>query len=108
MTVFLLKNVDTDTVGEIKGLNGANRSIQVQAADFGGGKVTLEYKVDARLPAWQIVPVQDGGLAEFTENAGIRLVGVSRGMRIRATLSGSSDASGVYVAMSGSATNKNR
>jgi len=100
MTVILLDKVNGDTVGDTYELNGGKRHIQIEADDFGGGTVILEKKLDSSFD-WQTIPIQDGGIAEFTENASGGLKFVNIGMNIRARLTGSTSPSNVYVAISG-------
>lgn len=92
---FLLENVSVDTDGTGVGADGGSKTVAVWATDFGSGTVTLQGSPDGGT-TWITLTIS-GSSATFTANA-IRMIDrLGQGMQVRATLSGSSGASGVYV-----------
>lgn len=90
---MLLNGVNIDTDGIPVDGDGGNKVFAVWANDFGGGTVTLEASPDGGT-TW-ITLTYGGNPATFTGNT-IRLIDrIGQGMKIRATLTGSTGASNV-------------
>lgn len=97
-TLFLLQNAIVDTVGaEIQGIGGG-KVIQISSANFGGGAVTIEGRLDSSLE-WTAL-TYGGNPAVFTSKQILKLDFWATAMSLRATLSGSSGASAVNVVLS--------
>lgn len=95
---YLLKDVTIDTVGdEIKGIGG-KKVIQVSSADYGGGSVTIEGRLDSNFE-WETL-TYGGNPAVFTSGVILNLDFWATTMSLRATLSGSTSPSAVNVALS--------
>lgn len=102
MTIFLFDKIDAnDPDGNPVTISGGERQVQIEAKDFGGGTITLQTQIDSRLETWQTVPIQDGGVAEFTQNTISWLKIPTGGTNIKAIFTGSSGASEVTVVLSG-------
>jgi len=94
---YLLEDVSVDTDGTGAKADGGNKTVAIWGTDFGGGTVTLEGSPDSGT-TWITLTI-GGASATFTANA-IRMVDrLGQGMQVRATLTGSSGASGVYAKM---------
>jgi len=88
-----LNNVSVDTTGLAIQGDGGSKVISVWGADFGGGSVALEISPDGGT-TWNIM-IYKGSPAVFTNNVDLFLVKFPQSYLIRATLSGSTGASGV-------------
>jgi hypothetical protein len=97
MTTYLLNGVTSDTVGSsVSGIGGV-KDIQISSANFGGGSVTIEGRLDSPLE-WTVL-TYGGNPAIFTTNAILKLDFWAATVQLRATLSGSTSPSPVYVAL---------
>jgi hypothetical protein len=92
----LLNNVSVDTDGIPQPGDGGSKQISIWGADYGGGSVTIQTSPD--LITW-ITLKYGGNPAVFTSNISLKLDKIGQGFYIRATLTGSSGASGVNVDM---------
>lgn len=98
MAKFLLKSVDTDTVGEIFSQQGNDYTIVIEAENFGGGQVTLEYSISGTI--WNAVEDFRGTvIAGITANSIYKVLASGQGLKLRASLALSEGASNVTVAL---------
>ena len=92
----LLDNVAVDGSGAAHFVDGGTYSLFVQATAFGGGSVSVESSVDGT--TW-ITLSESGTPIALTGNAVRSIAGLSQGLMVRGTLTGSTAASGVTVTM---------
>lgn len=92
----LLNNVSVDTDGTPQPGDGGSKQISIWATNYGGGSVTIQTSPD--LVTWITIKYM-GSPAVFTSDISLKLDKIGQGMFIRATLTGSSGASGVNVDM---------
>jgi len=95
---YLLYQVVVDTVGTAIISNGGPKVLQVSATNYGGGSVTIEGKLDDLV--WTTL-TYGGNPAIFTSNQLLKLDYAPHGMSLRASLSGSTGAVNVNVALFG-------
>ncbi|MCE3267829.1 MAG: hypothetical protein K0R49_81 [Burkholderiales bacterium] len=93
----LLYQVSQDTVGNpVPIQNQTPHTLAIQAADFGGGTVTIEWSLDAA--TWNPLLDSAGQPAAFTENT--LKVGISFcGIYLRASLAGSTNPQNLTVTL---------
>lgn len=95
--LVLLDDVIVDGSGTPFVTDGGPYTLFAQATSFGGGAVSVETSFDAG-GTW--LTLSEGGTPiAFTENTVRSVVGLSGGLQIRGTLTGSTDASGVDVVL---------
>jgi len=89
----LLDNVSVDTEGTPARGDGAGKGLAIWADDFGSGSVNIELSPDNKT-TWILATI-GGNPASFTSNAVRYIIKIGQGQWIRATLTGSTDASNV-------------
>ena len=92
---FLLKNISVDTNGDGLRTDGSEKTVSVWGTSFGGGTVAIQASPDSGT-TW-ITLTEAGTPIAITSNEIKKIDHLGQGMLIRATLAGSSGASGVYV-----------
>jgi hypothetical protein len=91
MAVKLLDDISTDTVGSAFKTDGGSKTFHCWGT-FGSGTVSLEASSDGT--NWTVLSIS-GTAAEFTTAKVAFIERLGQGMHVRASLSGSSGASGV-------------
>lgn len=91
----LLYQVNEDTIGNPVAIqNQASHTLAIQAANFGGGTVTIEWSLDAL--AWNPLLDFNEQPAIFTQNT-LKVGLTFTGIYLRASLSGSTNAKNITV-----------
>lgn len=99
MPIKLLDNVSADTNGAAFPCDGGNQTFSVWATSFGGGTVTLQASPDAGT-TWITLTI-NGDPATFTANDVKMVDRLGVGMRVRATLTGSTSPVALSAALFG-------
>lgn len=93
----LLDNISADATGTGICGNQKRLVVYVWATDFGGGTVTIECSPDDGTTWFTCKHAVDNDDASFTAKGCMELQPLGQDAQIRATLSGSTGASGVYA-----------
>lgn len=91
----LLDNVSVDTVGQPFQGDGGSKLLVISGTNLGGGSITIELSLDSGVN-WAPA-TYNGTLAIFTAFQSLMINKIAQHAKIRATLSGSTGASGVSV-----------
>lgn len=94
---YLLNNVSANTDGAAVQSDGARKQVFVYATSFGGGSITLQARAGVTGSPWITLTLPDGAPAIFTSNVTRVIDYIAQGCEIRATLTGATSPSGVYV-----------
>ncbi len=97
LPVYLLKDVDVDTVGTAVNIIYSGPKTVIVNGTFGAGTVTLEISLDGVV--WTVLQKEDGTDFTISGPTQFSLTWLNVGLFIRASLAGSSGANSVNVAI---------
>ncbi len=97
LPIYLLKDVDIDTVGDSVNILNSGPKTVIVTGTFGSGTITLEISLDGI--TWTVLQKEDGTDFTITGSTQFSLTWLNVGLFLRASLAGSSGASGINVAI---------